>query len=95
MVVLVSPQAAESDAVQREIEYAIGAKQYAERLIPVIVRPTSMLPWILERLHAVRLNNDPAQAAREIVKLLRLHAKSATGGARVSACRGPSMVSST
>ena len=85
MVVLVSPQAAESDAVQREIEYAIGAKQYAERLIPVIVRPTSKLPWILERLHAVRLNNDPAQAASEIVKLLRLHAKSDRPAPRAAA----------
>jgi hypothetical protein len=85
MVVLVSPQAAESDAVQREIEYAIGAKLYARRLIPVIVRPTSKLPWILERLQAVRLNDDPARATREIVKLLRLHAKSDKPAPRAAA----------
>jgi hypothetical protein len=85
MVVLVSPEAAESDAVQREIEYALGAKQYAQRLIPVIIRPTKKLPWILERLQAVRLNNDPARASREIVKQLSLHGKTDPSGPRAAA----------
>ena len=70
MVVLVSPQAAESDSVRREIEYALGAARYAQRLIPVVVRPTNKLPWILEQLQMVPLNNNIERAAREIVKRL-------------------------
>jgi hypothetical protein len=70
MVVLVSPQAAESDSVRREIEYALGSPRYAHRLIPVVIRPTRKLPWILEQRKMVPLNNNIERAAREIVKRL-------------------------
>lgn len=70
MVVLVSPEAAGSDSVRREIEYALGSPRYADRLIPVVIRPTRKLPWILERLQMVPLNNNIERATRAIVKRL-------------------------
>jgi hypothetical protein len=70
MVVLVSPQAADSDSVRREIEYALGSPRYAHRLIPVVIRPTRKLPWILEQLQMVPLNKNVERAVGEIVKRL-------------------------
>jgi hypothetical protein len=63
MVVLVTPHALESDAVQSSISYALGEKAFNKRLIPVIVGdsaefPTDRIPWIFKRLHTVNLSKD-------------------------------------
>ena len=55
MVVLLTPAAASSPYVKREIEYALGAKNYSNRLIPVVVGdlkgfPASEVPWIVRRM---------------------------------------------
>ncbi len=51
MVVLVSPAAVESKAVQREIDFALSERRFKHRLIPVVVRPTKKIPWILQKQH--------------------------------------------
>jgi hypothetical protein len=66
MVVLLPPQAMKSDWVRQEIEFALGAPQYRGRLIPVIVKPTPNIPWILKKLPTVRMSKCTAEAAREI-----------------------------
>lgn len=66
MVVLLSPQAMKSDWVRKDIEFALGAVQYRRRLIPMMVKPTSDIPWILEKFPMVRLNKGIAHAAREV-----------------------------
>ncbi len=53
MVVLLSPEAIESRWVSHEIEYALGAKRLQDRLIPVLVRPTKKIPWILRELQLI------------------------------------------
>ncbi|HEV7743701.1 MAG TPA: toll/interleukin-1 receptor domain-containing protein [Pyrinomonadaceae bacterium] len=63
MVVLVTPEALESDAVQSSISYALGEKAFSKRLIPVIVGesadfPTDRMPWIFKQLHTVNLSKD-------------------------------------
>jgi len=63
MVVLVTPDALESDSVQSSISYALGEKAFSKRLIPVIVGdsadfPKDRLPWIFKRLHTVNLAKD-------------------------------------
>lgn len=68
MVVLISPQAMKSDWVRQEIEFALGAPQYRGRLIPVIVKPTDDIPWILKKFPAVRAGKRIAEASREIEK---------------------------
>jgi hypothetical protein len=49
MVVLLSPDAVESTHVQREIDFALTERRFKNRLIPVVVRPTKNIPWILQK----------------------------------------------
>jgi TIR domain-containing protein len=63
MVVLVTPDSLESDAVQSSISYALGDKSFSKRLIPVIVGetkdfPADKMPWIFKRLHTINLSKD-------------------------------------
>ncbi len=66
MVVLISPESMKSSWVRREIDFAMSTPKYRGRLIPVIVKPTPDIPWILERFPNVRLGKDIAEAVREI-----------------------------
>ena len=75
MVVLLTPAAASSPYVKREIEYALGAKNYSNRLIPVVVgdlkgfpmlhRPChhDELSWTLASLQMVDFQNDSTKVA--------------------------------
>lgn len=69
VVVLISPEAMESRWVSHEIEYALGAKHLRGRLIPVVIRPTKEIPWILNTLHMIRYEH-PGKTSRHIVELL-------------------------
>jgi hypothetical protein len=71
MVVLVSPDALESQFVRHEIEYALGSMRFKGRLVQVVVRPTAKLPWILRKLPRVELKGNPQRASGEIVRILR------------------------
>jgi len=71
MVVLLSPEAVDSRWVSQEIEFALGAKRLQNRLIPVLVRPTRNIPWILRELQLIRLGDNPEKVAEEILE--RLH----------------------
>jgi len=73
MIVLMSPAAAESKMLQEEVSYALGSKKFKDRLIPVIVKPTSKMPWILKRLHPEKGN--PAQVSERIVHRLKMTAE--------------------
>ncbi len=60
MVVLLTPESLKSIYVQRDVEYALGAKEYSERLIPVLIDPDKTvgeneIPWILKRLNIINL----------------------------------------
>lgn len=66
MVVLLSPQALKSDWVRQEIEFALGAPQFRGRLIPVIVKPTADIPWILKKLPIVKLGKNIEETCQEI-----------------------------
>ena len=68
MVVLLSPQGMKSDWVRKEIEFALGASQYRGRLIPVMLKPTADIPWILKKLPIVRVNKGMAAAAAEVAE---------------------------
>ncbi|HEV2381699.1 MAG TPA: toll/interleukin-1 receptor domain-containing protein [Terriglobia bacterium] len=71
MVVLLSPDSAKSELVRRDIEYALSNLNYAERLFPVLVRPTEDFPWILHNFHILRANNNPAEVSRRIASALK------------------------
>lgn len=77
MVVLVTPEALQSEWVRREVEYALGKKEYNQRLIPVLVGPREYIPqekipWILRRLKAVELlsPDEEEESIREIKETL-------------------------
>jgi len=59
MVVLFTPNAASSDFVQKDVEYALSSKSYQGRVIPVLVQPGAKMPWILNRLDPLSLSMDP------------------------------------
>jgi hypothetical protein len=56
MIVLISPASAKSHMVQKEIEYALTKERFQDRLIPVVVKPTTKYPWILEHMQMERGN---------------------------------------
>ena len=53
MVVLISPDSMRSEWVRGEIEYALGHKNYEGKLFPVQVKPTSSMPWILQKFNVL------------------------------------------
>jgi len=71
MVVLISPKSMKSDWVRHEIEYALGSPRFKGRLIPVVVKPTKDMPWILERFPMVQLAQGLPKATRQIIEYLK------------------------
>ncbi|MFW6162148.1 MAG: toll/interleukin-1 receptor domain-containing protein [Planctomycetota bacterium] len=78
MIVLLSPDAAKSEWVEREIEYALTSPRYKNRLLPVLVKPTRRIPWILRKLPLIRLYENPVDGTDRVVDEVRQLAK-ATG----------------
>jgi len=70
MVVVLSPEAVKSPWMLADIEYALGSLKFKGRLIPVEVRPTKDIPWILRQMHVIRASKNPSQTARRIVEQL-------------------------
>ena len=66
MVVLLTPAAASSPEIKRNIEYALGAKNYSNRLIPVVVGgrerfPAAEMPWIVRRMPWFELDDTETE----------------------------------
>lgn len=68
LILLVSPAAIKSESFRRETEYALGSKRFRDRLIPVIVKETPELPWILRHLNPEK--GDPSRVSKRILKRL-------------------------
>lgn len=73
MVVLISPEAARSEWVQGEIQYALGAERFKGRLIPVEVEPAQDFPWILRHLHLrwIKIEDDLTKVGYQIARILQ------------------------
>src|SRR5215212_6683889 len=50
MVILLSPEWTRSPNLVLEMGFALGKRRFAGRLIPVVVKDTDDIPWILRRL---------------------------------------------
>ena len=70
MVVLVSPEAMNSQFVRSEIEYALGNPGYEGRLFPVEVRPTKDVPWILSKLQRFSASQGAKKISQSIAHAL-------------------------
>jgi hypothetical protein len=71
MVVLVSPNSMKSEFVRQELEYALGSARYKGRLVPVVLKPTKDMPWILKRFPSVRIGTNFEAAADQIAQHLK------------------------
>jgi hypothetical protein len=76
MIVLLSPDSAKSDSVRHEIDYALTAPRFRNRLISLVVRPTREIPWILERQpHFIRAQKDVDATVRDVAGALKTRRK--------------------
>ena len=78
MVVLLTPAAASSLDIKRNIEYALGAKNYSNRLIPVVVGdlerfPANELPWIVRRMPWFELDDTEPPRVEPIAEAILSH----------------------
>jgi len=73
MVVLLSPDAVKSKQVLSEVDFALGSQNYRGRVIPVMLRPTEDIPWILRKFQIIRSTQDLDEVVREIIKALSRH----------------------
>jgi hypothetical protein len=71
MIVLVSPDAMRSENVGREIEYALGDRNYEGRVFPVTVRRTSDVPWILRKFKTFDARGSAAKVSVSIANALK------------------------
>ena len=79
MVVLLTPAATSSPDVKRNIEYALGAKNYSNRLIPVVVGslegfPAAEVPWIVRRMPWFELDDTEPPKVKPIAEAILSHA---------------------
>lgn len=79
MVVLITPESRRSKWMEREIEYALGKREFSGRLIPVVVgrladiQPDD-IPWILRRLHIIEIPTaaEQEEGIEKIAEALRV-----------------------
>ena len=79
MVVLLTPNSVGSSHVRREIEYALGSKNYSNRLIPVLVGgreqvpmgkvPWMVLSWTLSLMQQVDFTRSFHDGCRELLRM--------------------------
>jgi hypothetical protein len=74
LVVLLSPDAVESDNVKREISFALSSPRFEGRIVPVVLKPTRDIPWFLETLQMIHSRGTDtkslSRAAKQIVASL-------------------------
>jgi len=71
MIVLLSPDSAKSDWVRSEIEYALSSPQFRGRVIPVLLKPTEDVPWILKNMNFLRATKDADETVDRVVATLQ------------------------
>ncbi len=63
MVVLLTPNSLRSPNIQFEVGYALGNRDYKDRVVPVIAAPPDQLPnedipWVLNRFQVIYLKDE-------------------------------------
>jgi hypothetical protein len=70
MVILLSPESARSQNLIFELDYVLGSQRFEGRVIPVLLKETDDIPWILRRLEVMRAGKDASRAGRAIADRL-------------------------
>ncbi|NET38067.1 MAG: toll/interleukin-1 receptor domain-containing protein [Cyanothece sp. SIO1E1] len=78
MIVLLTPNSVRSSNIGHDVGYALGQKDYKDRLIPVIAAPDNTLspteiPWVLNRFHLIHVPNleESEEGLQEITQALK------------------------
>lgn len=71
MIVLVSTASMQSEFVRNGIQFALGSPNYENRVIPVMVRDTVVVPWMLLKFGLLSVDEGVAEVTRQIVERLR------------------------
>jgi len=78
MVVLLTPNALDSDSQRWDIDYALSQRPFKRRLIPVLVGdsddfPSDRIPWIFSHLQTIKLteNAKNEEQLKQLVKVLK------------------------
>ena len=79
-VVLLSPAAVGSPYVNEEIRQALVSRQLEDRLIPVILNPSTQVPWILQTMQPIPARQNPRTAAEAVNKRLEFQRDTGTAG---------------
>src|SRR2546425_11658911 len=65
IITVISPEAMKSKFVRADIEYALTTPKLEGRLIPVMVKPTKDVPWILQEINLIDVTRKPATAGEQ------------------------------
>ena len=71
MIVLLSPDSVASPYVHSEIDYALSTSKFRGRLIPVLLKPTPDVPWILQKQQFIRATKDVGETVRHVASALK------------------------
>ena len=71
MVVLISPHYVVSELTKTQLEFALGSLQYEGRVIPVIIKPTQEIPWILHHFQILDFSDVPKTAEKKLVARIK------------------------
>jgi hypothetical protein len=78
MVVLLTPNALDSESQRWDIDYALSQRPFKRRLIPVLVGdtddfPSERIPWIFSHLQTIKLSDDAKNEdqLKQLVKVLK------------------------
>ncbi|MCH8807047.1 MAG: toll/interleukin-1 receptor domain-containing protein [Planctomycetes bacterium] len=70
MIVLLSPEWVGSRWGREEINFALGSARFEGRVLPVEVRPTPDMPWVLRHFRHLKLTRDLNRLSAQIVETL-------------------------
>lgn len=70
MVVLISPTSMASDSVRKELDYALTSAKFKKRLVPVQIKRTSDVPWILRKSRFIDATKGTVNLGRRVAKAL-------------------------
>lgn len=71
MVALLSPDSVASRDNRAEIEFALVSPHFRDRLIPVLVKPTDDVPWILRKQRFIRATKNVGETVNRVVEALQ------------------------
>jgi hypothetical protein len=76
-VVLLSPAAVGSPFVSQEIKLALVSERLENRVIPVVLKRSTQVPWILKTMEPITATAKPTAAGKAVSERLKESADSA------------------